>query len=132
MPIEAPASTPYRLVCGVPRRRIEVRGGEISKGRSVREPLAPYLRERMSRLPGAYGCLTAQFFVGHDWDSVAEPVLGIEVNPRFGGGYPLTDHVGGEYVSWLLEECLTGASRPYTEDWRDGVTMLRYDEAVYF
>jgi carbamoylphosphate synthase large subunit len=54
-----------------------------------------------------------------------------EINPRFGGGYPLTHQAGAKMARWMIEET-TG--RPLTAEpdaWRDGLVMLRFDEAVF-
>ena len=115
-----------RLVCAVPRLRMEVRAGEISKGRTVKGALLHSLVERIGTVPGARGCLTAQFFVHR---ATQEPV-GIEINPRFGGGFPLSYAAGANYPRWLIHECLREAPPTYWDGWEDGLLMLRYDEEV--
>lgn len=119
------------VTCIIPRLRLEVRSGEISKGRTVRGHLLEFLKDRMSVLTGARGCVTAQFFVAKEPSSVQSPVLGIEVNPRFGGGYPLTNAAGGHYVEWLTNEYLESKPMEYTDAWESGLTMLRYDAEVF-
>jgi carbamoyl-phosphate synthase large subunit len=54
----------------------------------------------------------------------------IELNARFGGGYPLAHHAGGRFTDWLLDE-QEGTSPSYFGDWTDDLAMLRYDEAVF-
>ena len=53
-----------------------------------------------------------------------------EINARFGGGYPLAHRAGAPFSRWLLEEA---AGRPGSahNDWEEGVTMLRYDAAMF-
>jgi carbamoyl-phosphate synthase large subunit len=55
----------------------------------------------------------------------------IEINARFGGGYPLTHKAGAPITRWLLEETqglrVTG---PF-DKWESGMVMLRYDDAVF-
>ena len=53
-----------------------------------------------------------------------------EVNARFGGVYPLAHRAGARFSQWLLEESL-GLQCTANNDWRAGVTMLRYDDAVF-
>ena len=55
----------------------------------------------------------------------------IEINPRFGGGYPLAWRAGARYSRWLIEETLGLESTAQADDWRDGLVMLRYDDAVF-
>lgn len=117
-----------RCRCAVPRRRLEVRAGEMSKGVTVRSPLLEGLAERLcAALPGAYGTLCVQAF--HDEESGALTV--IELNPRFGGGYPLAWEAGAQFPRWMIEELLGLPSTASRDGWRDGLVMLRYDEAVF-
>ena len=112
----------------VPRRRLEVRGGEVSKAVSVRLPEVEELARDIARqLPGAYGALNVQLFRDEGTGALAV----IEVNARFGGGYPLADAAGATFPRWLIEDA-TGLSRSEpVAPWQAGVVMLRYDDAVF-
>ena len=57
-------------------------------------------------------------------------IVGIEINPRFGGGYPLSYLAGGNFPKWLIEEHLLHKEVSYFEDWKDNLLMLRYDAEV--
>lgn len=114
------------LRCAVPHLRIEVRGGEVSKGRTERRPdLADAAQKIVAALPGARGPLCFQAIVRPDGAFCV-----FEINARFGGGYPLAHEAGATFTRWLLEERL---GRPCSahDEWRDGLTMLRYDSAVF-
>ena len=115
-----------QCLAAVPCRRLEVRGGEVSKGLTVRHERVMTLATQISqRLPGAYGPLNVQIFLAPDGDMRV-----IEINPRFGGGYPLADRAGMASPLWLLEEALGRRPRG-VGDWQDDLAMLRYDEAVF-
>lgn len=116
------------LICAVPRRRIEVRGGEISKGRTEKGPVLDAVRDRLSTVEGARGCLCMQFF--HSPVRPERSLIGIEINARFGGGYPMSDAAGATMARWLVEEIIWNRPSGYREDWRDGLTFLRYDDQV--
>lgn len=118
-----------RCRCVVLRQRIEVRAGEVSKGRTVRWAEAQALVARVAEaLPGAYGAITVQFFA-RDRDPASMRV--IEINPRYGGGFPLSWEAGAHFCRWTLEELL-GLPLSVDEDaWRDDLVMLRYDDAVF-
>ncbi|HEX6570280.1 MAG TPA: ATP-grasp domain-containing protein [Acidimicrobiales bacterium] len=123
-----------RCVCAVPRRRIEVRSGEVSKGVTVRSPALQDLAARIcAALPGAFGTITIQVFV--DGDPDADPdgarVAVIEINARYGGGFPLALEAGADFPRWQLEELLGLPSTASPDGWRDGLVMLRYDAAVF-
>lgn len=112
--------------CIVPRKRILVRAGEINKGITSKNGMLAYLREKLDRIEGAVGCLTAQFFL----HKTTGKVTAIEINARFGGGYPLSYHAGANYPRWLIEEYFNEKEINYTEAWEDQLLMLRYDDEV--
>jgi carbamoyl-phosphate synthase large subunit len=110
----------------VPHRRIEVRGGEVSKAVTVGHTgLMDVGRGVAEALPGARGPLSIQCFLAPDGS-----LRVTEINARFGGGYPLTHRAGGRFTDWLLEELLALPSSA-TADWTDDLTMLRYDREVF-
>lgn len=115
------------LRCLVPRLRMETRGGEVSKGLTVRDRLYDYLLLQLAEMPGARGCVTLQVFA----DSSREKVLAIEVNPRFGGGYPLSYAAGARYPGWIIREYLGDEPIEFFDDWESDLLMLRYDDAVF-
>jgi carbamoyl-phosphate synthase large subunit len=114
------------LKCLVPRLRIETRAGEVSKGRTSRIRAMDELRERMGTIEGARGCITLQVFV----ERASGTVSAIEINPRFGGGFPLSYEAGANYPRWLIEEYLLGKTIESFDDWESDLTMLRYDAHV--
>lgn len=117
-----------KIVCAVPRRRLEVRAGEVSKGITVRDfRLMALASEIGARLPDAYGVLNIQIFLDHDSGEMSV----IEINPRFGGGFPLAYEAGAKYPQWMLEEILGMPSSAVADGWTDGLVMLRYDAAVF-
>ena len=113
--------------CIVPRERIKIRAGEINKGLTEKEPLTQYLYDRLETIDGCIGCICIQVFLNKENNDV----VGIEINPRFGGGYPLTYAAGGNYAEYLIREYFLGEDIRYKEDWKDHLLMLRYDDAVY-
>lgn len=112
--------------CIVPRKRILVRAGEINKGITSKNGLLTYLKEKMAYIEGAAGCFTAQFFLHR----LSARIIAIEINARFGGGFPLSYQAGANYPGWLIEEYFNGGEIAYTEDWEDQLLMLRYDDEV--
>ncbi len=125
--VDALYSGDSTLVCAVPRQRIEVRGGEISKGRTTKGRVLSLVVERLHRVPGARGCLTIQLF--HSPEAERE-LIGVEVNARFGGGYPMSHSAGARFSQWLVEETMEDRALHYRDDWADAMTFLRYDEHV--
>jgi len=115
-----------RLRCLVPRHRLEVRDGEISKGITRKNHVYEYLLGRLMELKGARGCLTLQIFAQPEGRRYA----GLEINPRFGGGYPLSYAAKANYPGWLIEEYLLHQDIPFFDAWESDLLMLRYDAQV--
>lgn len=110
----------------VPRERIEIRAGEINKGITRKNFIVEFLKERMGLLKGVRGCICIQLFYresDHD-------IKGIEINPRFGGGFPLSYYAKANYAAYVIREYLLGEDVAYSEDWLDNTLMLRYDNDV--
>jgi carbamoyl-phosphate synthase large subunit len=114
------------LKCLVPRRRIEVRGGEISKGSTEKGVLYKTLKKKFAKIPGARSCITMQFFE----HKVSGRIVGIEINPRFGGGYPLSYAAHARFPAFMIEEYLIGKEISFYEEWINKIIMLRYDAEV--
>lgn len=117
----------HKVKCIVPRERIKIRAGEINKGLTEKKPLTQYLLDRLETIDGCIGCICIQLFLNHETGDV----VGIEVNPRFGGGYPQTYAAGGNYPEYLIKEYFLHESIDYFDGWKDHQLMLRYDDAVY-
>jgi len=114
------------LRCAIPHRRIETRAGEVSKGETVRhEGLLAIARKIGAALVGARGCVCFQAIEREDGG-----LFVTDLNARFGGGYPLAHFAGATFCRWMLEE-VAGRACSTGNDWEAGVTMLRYDAAVF-
>ncbi len=111
----------------VPRLRIETRAGEISKGVTVKnQTIITAGKKVVESLPGAVGCITVQCFLTKYGD-----IKFIEINPRFGGGYPLSAAAGANFPRWIIEMTLGKDPIIAIDEWQDGLMMLRYDEAIF-
>ncbi|OEK08591.1 carbamoyl phosphate synthase large subunit [Flavivirga aquatica] len=114
------------LKCIIPRKRIEIRAGEVSKGITKKNKLVDFFKNNASRYEGMRGCITIQCFMHRKTDRI----IGIEINPRFGGGFPLSYLAGGNYPKWIIQEYLLGEEIPYYDDWENNLLMLRYDDEI--
>lgn len=115
-----------RLQSAIPHKRLSIRAGEVEKGRTERRADLKSMAEGIAAaLPGLRGVACFQV--------LDDPMKGprvIEINARFGGGYPLADAAGATFARWLLEEVTSGTSTAH-DNWIDGAEMLRYDAAVF-
>ena len=116
-----------KCLCAVPHVRLEVRAGEVSKGTTAKHKGLMDLTTQIAELlPGSYGPLNIQCFLGP-----TGTLQVTEINARFGGGYPLAHRAGADFPKWMLEELLQLSSSASANQWEDGLTMLRYDDAVF-
>lgn len=114
------------LKCVVPRKRIFVRAGEVNKGVTHKNEIVDYIKNKLAHIKGAAGCLTMQFF----FNVKSKRVIGIEINPRFGGGYPLSYLAGANYPKYIIDEYILNKEIKYFNDWESNLLMLRYDDEV--
>jgi len=116
------------VLCVVPRLRMETRAGEVSKSMTVRdEGLIEAAWKFAELLKGARGCVTIQGFRRADGT-----MKFIEINPRFGGGYPLSAQAGADFPRWILQMVVGLPLDTDLQDrWKGDQVMLRYDEAIF-
>jgi carbamoyl-phosphate synthase large subunit len=116
-----------KVRCVVPRKRIEVRAGEVSKGQTVKHPHIMREAARLVETLGAGpGVITLQLFLTDD-----DKVKFIEINPRFGGGVPLSIKAGANFPKWILQELLGKKTKIRFDGFKDNLIMLRYDGEVW-
>jgi len=116
-----------KVHCVVPRKRIEVRAGEVSKGQVVKNTQimskAAALVEKLGAGPGV---ITLQLFLTDDGR-----IKFIEINPRFGGGVPLSIKAGADFPKWIFQELTDKKTNIRHDSFKDGLIMLRYDSEVW-
>lgn len=116
-----------KIISVVPRERIFVRDGEVNKGCTRKNSIVSFVLDKMDGKAGFRGCITLQVFLHREEGTV----IGIEINPRFGGGFPLTYEAGANFPGWILSEYLLDQSvDSYDDSWEDNLLMLRYDDEV--
>jgi carbamoyl-phosphate synthase large subunit len=116
-----------KVRCVVPRKRIEVRAGEVSKGQVVKHPhITSDATRLVEKLGAGPGVITLQLFLTKD-----DKVKFIEVNPRFGGGVPLSIKAGANFPKWILQELLGKKAYIRSDGFKNNLIMLRYDDEVW-
>jgi carbamoyl-phosphate synthase large subunit len=98
----------------------------VSKGCTRKHGLYEQIWPKLHKWQDARGCITIQVF----YNDITNEVVGLEINPRFGGGYPLAYAAGGNYSGWLIQEYLIGQHLQEHSAWEDKLMMLRYDSKV--
>ena len=112
--------------CVVPRQRLVVRSGEVEKGITVKDD---QLIESAIKLAGMLGDIWGVFCCQCRQDE-GQPRF-FEINPRFGGGAPLSIAAGANLPLYLLQEILGMPITAEVGEFTDKLMMLRYDSAVF-
>lgn len=113
----------------VPRVRIRTMAGESIQGRTIPDlEIRAWLIECLTVAAqfGARGAITLQAFLTPDG-----PVL-TEINPRFGGGFPLSHAAGAHYPEWILQLLEERTVEPSLGAYTPNLYMSRYYREHFF
>lgn len=108
----------------VPRERLQVRAGEVLKTQICMDQIMIEESKILCSVFKPCGPLTVQFIrdaTGIDWF--------IEINPRFGGGAPLSMKAGARSAEAILK-LMDGDEVSYCTDISDGAIYSRFDQSV--
>jgi Carbamoylphosphate synthase large subunit (split gene in MJ) len=109
----------------VPRIRLEVRSGEVSKSMTTNDHQITELTLKLLKHLRLFGPATIQGIK----EAVSEKFYFIEVNPRFGGGVPLSMQAGIPYADFIGGKYFVPPGTLHA--FQHGLKMLRYDEAIF-
>ncbi|MCR5651443.1 MAG: ATP-grasp domain-containing protein [Lachnospiraceae bacterium] len=107
----------------VPRIRLAVRSGEILKGRIAKNDEIVEDILRLLKVLKPIGHITLQCM------KTENGIKYIEINPRFGGGAPMSIKAGADSCENLYR-LLQGEKLSYNEDYRKDLTFLRFDACI--
>lgn len=108
----------------VPRQRLATRSGEISKGLIVKNRKIIEDVKKVVHVLKLVGHITIQCM------DTKDGIKYLEINPRFGGGAPMSISAGANSCVNLYKLIL-GERLIYTEDYKDNLLCVRYDETLY-
>lgn len=112
-----------KVITIVPRLRIATRSGEISKGKIVKDREIINDVTKLMKILKPTGHITVQLM------KTKKGIEYIEVNPRFGGGAPMSIQSGADSCENLFR-LLLGQKLVYNEDYEDNLTFLRFDSSI--
>jgi len=114
-----------RCVNGVPRTMIESKGGESIKGMSLRDDELIAFAARVAEALGLVGPGNIQCFREPDGS-----LLVTDVNPRFGGGFPLPTAAGSRYPELALALARGERLEQRLGEFEPGLVMTRFFSQV--
>lgn len=106
-----------------PRRRIATRGGEILKGRIEKDPEIIDSVKQLMNTFGLIGHITVQLI------KTSNGIQYIEINPRFGGGAPMSIKAGANSCKYL-NRLLNGETLSVMDEAEDGLYFSRFDDCI--
>lgn len=114
------------MVSAVQRKRLKIRAGEVERGVTINYALLGEKAQVFCRRFMPYGTVNIQCF----YDEKRAKAYYIEINPRFGGGYPLAYHAGANFPA-MVKQLIRG-EKIESGGYDEGLIMSRYDWAIYF
>ena len=114
-----------RCLNAIPRTMIQSKGGESIKGTSIHDPELIEHGGAVAETIGIVGPANIQCFREPDGSL---PVT--DVNPRFGGAFPLPLAAGSRYPELALALARGERPEPRLGDFRAGVSMTRFFSEV--
>ncbi|MGM9847970.1 MAG: ATP-grasp domain-containing protein [Muribaculaceae bacterium] len=115
------------IIATVPRLRIAVIGGEVSRTITIDSPEIVELSRKTLAALNLRGAVTLQFI--RDLDSGR--ILLMEINPRLGGGVVCSIHAGANMPRYILQEALGQKPEPCS-NWLIDLEISRYQQEVTF
>jgi carbamoyl-phosphate synthase large subunit len=110
-----------RCLNAIPRSMIQSKGGESIKGRSLADPELIEHGAHVAETIGIVGPANVQCFREPDGSL---PIT--DVNPRFGGAFPLPLAAGSRYPELALQLARGERPEPRVGEFRAGVVMTRF------
>jgi carbamoyl-phosphate synthase large subunit len=110
-----------RCLNAIPRTMIESKGGESIKGMTVRDERLIELGRDVAEKLKLVGPANIQCFRESDGSHYVT-----DINPRFGGGFPLPLAAGGRYPELALALARGERPEPRLGQFREGIVMTRF------
>lgn len=111
------------LSCVV-KRKIKMRAGETDQAITVRDSQLLELAVNLSETLKHIGPMDVDLFVQD-----GQPKI-LEMNPRFGGGYPLSHAAGAKFPELMLEIARGGRPSPIIGNYTENIVLMKDIKAI--
>jgi carbamoyl-phosphate synthase large subunit len=108
----------------VPRKRLEIIGGEVSKSITQKEPFMIEVSEQILKKANFRGPITIQFLKDTEQSYI------MEINPRLGGGVITSIEAGADIPLMILKDFLQIKNEKVT-DWKANLLMMRANREFF-
>lgn len=113
------------VISVVPRKRIEVRSGEVQKSVTVKDDGIINYAKKIAQKLLTIGPITIQCI------KTDKEIKFIEINPRFGGGVILSIKAGANSPLYLIKLALGEKIEPQIGKYKVNLYMSRYDNEIF-
>ena len=113
-----------RVVSVFTRKKLQMCDGETSQAVSFSDPRLSALLERFVTEAGFRGVIDIDLFASEGDYYI------LDVNPRFGGGYPLAHECGCDFPALILNNLNGIANKERCGAYKEGVCMMKYSDVV--
>ncbi|MBW4639636.1 MAG: ATP-grasp domain-containing protein [Gloeocapsa sp. UFS-A4-WI-NPMV-4B04] len=108
-----------QVLAVVPKRKIAMRSGETDQAETCDTPSLIDLGLRLGQKLGHIGPLDVDLFVQGSKTFI------LELNPRFGGGYPVSHLAGAQFPQLILKMIKGETVQPQIGQFQSGVIMMK-------
>ena len=120
-----------KMIDAVPRKRVEVQGGEVSRSTTLSRNSYDVVRitQEIGEKIGLVGPVCAQYII----DKNDNKTYIMEINARFGGGVILSLEAGFDQIQLLKDEWIYNKEcLPHLHDWKINFSMVRYFQEYFY
>ncbi|MBN1795541.1 MAG: ATP-grasp domain-containing protein [Sedimentisphaerales bacterium] len=114
----------YRVISVYCKLKLAMRAGETDKAVSKNDKQLIALGVKIAENLQIFGPIDVDVMVGENGPKL------LEINPRFGGGYPCSHFCGADFPRKLIAICQNETLKPDIDSCPAGVYMLKQDEII--
>jgi len=111
-----------QTITTIVKRKIKMRSGETDQGYAIKDADMAALGMKLGNTLGHVGPLDVDFFIKE-----GEPYI-LELNPRFGGAYPISYLAGSDFPKILIDlanDEVEPSDYEKYQDYKEGVIMIK-------
>jgi len=114
----------YRPITVFCKRKLLMRAGETDKAVSVNDAQLTEFGLKLAECMKIFGPVDVDVMCDSDGPKL------LEINPRFGGGYPCAHLCGADFPEKLIALCRNKTLTPETNSYPAGIYMLKQDQII--
>jgi carbamoyl-phosphate synthase large subunit len=110
------------VVSNFTKKKLKMRAGETDKSVSFKDDELFALIKNFVEEAGFRGQIDIDLF------KIDDQYYILEVNPRFGGGYPHAQECGVDHITMIINNLRGIVNQPHIGEYSEGIYMMKYNE----